>query len=147
PMTLLTSDVKPAGGVTGSATMAYLINANADNTLATLRFRLKDVKMFAAEDGFKAEGRDFNAGSWIIRTEGNPADLRDRVQSAGVALGVTAYATTTAPSVPMHEVAVPRIAFVHTWTNTQNEGWFRVAFDRLQIPYEYISDIKLGQIA
>jgi len=32
---------------------------------------------------------------------------------------------------------------VHTWTNTQNEGWFRVAFDRLQIPYDYISDQKL----
>ena len=33
-----------------------------------------------------------------------------------------------------------------TWTNTQNEGWFRIAFDRLQIPYDYISDIKLGAI-
>ena len=47
----------------------------------------------------------------------------------------------------MHELAAPRIAFVHTWTNTQNEGWFRVAFDRLQIPYDYISDIKLGAIS
>ena len=37
-------------------------------------------------------------------------------------------------------MAVPRIAIVHTWTNTQNEGWFRIEFDRLQIPYSYISD-------
>jgi len=36
---------------------------------------------------------------------------------------------------------------VHTWTNTQNEGWFRVAFDRLQIPYDYISDQKLRATA
>lgn len=35
---------------------------------------------------------------------------------------------------------MPRIAIVHTWTNTQNEGWFRIEFDRLQIPYTYISD-------
>jgi hypothetical protein len=35
---------------------------------------------------------------------------------------------------------VPRIAIVHTWTNTQNEGWFRIEFDRLKIPYTYISD-------
>jgi hypothetical protein len=147
PMTPITAEAKPPGGVTGTATAIYLINHNADNTLATLRFKLKDVKMFAAEDAFKAEGRDFNAGSWVIRAEGNPADLRARLQSAGVALGVPAYATAAAPSVPLHELAVPRIAFVHTWTNTQNEGWFRVAFDRLQIPYDYISDIKLGTIA
>jgi hypothetical protein len=37
-------------------------------------------------------------------------------------------------------MSVPRIAIVHTWTNTQNEGWFRIEFDRLQIPYTYISD-------
>ncbi len=39
-----------------------------------------------------------------------------------------------------HDLAVPRIAIVHTWTNTQNEGWFRIEFDKLQIPYTYISD-------
>jgi hypothetical protein len=37
-------------------------------------------------------------------------------------------------------LAVPRIAILHTWTNTQNDGWFRVEFDRLQVPYSYISD-------
>jgi len=147
PMTLLTGDARPTGGIAGSATAVYLINHNADNTLATLRFKLKDVKMSAAEESFKAEGRDFNAGSWVIRAEGNPADLRARLQTALAALGVTAYATAAAPTAPMHELAAPRIAFVHTWTNTQNEGWFRIAFDRLQIPYDYISDIKLGAIA
>jgi len=35
---------------------------------------------------------------------------------------------------------VPRIAILHTWTNTQNEGWYRIEFDRLQIPYSYVSD-------
>ena len=32
-----------------------------------------------------------------------------------------------------------RIALVHTWQNTQNEGWFRMAFDAAGIPYTYIS--------
>jgi hypothetical protein len=147
PMTLLTADAKPPGGITGNATAVYLINHNADNTLATLRFKLKDVKMSAAEESFKAENHDFNAGSWIVRAEGNPADLRARLQSAAAALGVTVYSTTVAPTVAAHDLAAPRIAFVHTWTNTQNEGWFRVAFDRLQIPYDYISDLKLKDIA
>jgi hypothetical protein len=146
PMTLLTADARPAGGISGAATAVYLVNHNADNTLATLRFKLKDVKMFAAEDGFKAEGRDFNAGSWVIRAEGNPPDLRARLEGAAAALGVPVYAAAAPPSAPLHELALPRIALVHTWTNTQNEGWFRIAFDRLQIPYDYISDIKLGAI-
>ena len=40
----------------------------------------------------------------------------------------------------MHSLGVPRIAILHSWTNTQNDGWYRIEFDRLQIPYTYISD-------
>ena len=147
PMTPLDADAKPPGGISGAAAAAaYLINHNADNVLATFRFKLKDVKMFAAEDAFKAENRDFNAGSFIIRTEGNPADLRARLDAEARSLGIMTYATAAVPSVAMHELAAPRIAFVHTWTSTQNEGWYRVAFDRLKIPYDYISDLKLKDI-
>jgi hypothetical protein len=32
------------------------------------------------------------------------------------------------------------VALVHTWQSTQTEGWFRIALDRLNIPYSYISD-------
>ena len=28
---------------------------------------------------------------------------------------------------------------MHTWGSTQAEGWWRMEFDRLKIPYEYIS--------
>jgi hypothetical protein len=44
------------------------------------------------------------------------------------------------PEVKAHDLAVPRIAILHTWTNTQNDGWYRIEFDRFQIPYSYISD-------
>jgi Zinc carboxypeptidase len=147
PMTLLTADAKPQGGVSGGGTTAaYLINHNADNVLATFRFKLKDVKMFAAEDSFKSDNRDFNAGSFIIKAEGNPADLRARLDAAAGELGIMSYAAAAVPQVAMHELAAPRIAFVHTWTSTQNEGWYRVAFDQLKIPYDYISDLKLKDI-
>jgi hypothetical protein len=145
-MTLLTGPAKPEGGVAGQGTAAYLVNHNADNALATFRFRLKDIRMSAAEEAFKDGDRSFNAGSFIIRTEGNPADLRSRLEKAGAETGVTAVAAASVPNVPMHELASPRIAFVHTWTSTQNEGWFRIAFDQLQIPYDYISDQKLREI-
>lgn len=139
--TLLTEDVKVIGALSGPAnSVAYVINHNTDNTLATFRFRLKDVKMSAAEDSFKIGEQQFNTGSFIIKTEGNPANLRQLLEPAVTELGLKAVGVEKLPAVKTHELAVPRIAIVHTWTNTQNEGWFRIEFDRLQIPYTYISD-------
>ncbi len=141
PMTLLNEPARVTGKIAGSASTAgYILNHTTENALATLRFRLKDVRMFAAEDSFKAAGRDFNLGSFIIKTEANPPDLRARIEQAARELGLTAYAVDQLPGVPVHELAAPRIALVHTWLSTQNEGWYRLAFDNLQIPYRYISD-------
>jgi hypothetical protein len=147
PMLLLTSDVKVQGKLTGSSTVAYIINHNTDNTLATLRFKLKDVKMNAAQESFKVGNQSFNAGSFIIESQGNPPDLRKQLEAAVSELGLTAVAVEKLPDVKSHRLAVPRIAIVHTWTNTQNEGWFRIEFDRLQIPYSYISDHTLRDTA
>ena len=141
PMTLLTSDAKVRGQLGGAASpVAYVINHNTDNTLATLRFKLKDVKMSAAEDSFKVGEQQFNSGSFIIKTDGNPADLKQRLETSVTELGLKAVGVAKLPEVKTHDLAVPRIAIVHTWTNTQNEGWYRIEFDRLQIPYTYISD-------
>jgi len=141
PATLITEDVKVTGALTGPASaVAYVVNHNTDNSLATLRFRLKDVKMSASEDSFKIGDRQFNTGSFILKKDGNPQDLRARLESAVTELGLKAIGVDKLPDVKTHELAVPRIAIVHTWTNTQNEGWFRIEFDRLQIPYTYISD-------
>jgi hypothetical protein len=140
-MSLLGATVMASGGLTGtSATKYYVVNATGEPQIATLRFKLKDVKMFAAEAGFDADGRKFNAGSFLIPTEGNPADLRSRVESTVKPLGLYAHATDADIKVERHALAVPRIALMHTWVNTQNEGWFRLALDELSIPYEYIAD-------
>ncbi len=144
PMTALTVPAKAPGGLRGAASTAgYLINHNADNTLATLRFRLKELKISAAEEAFKAAGRDFAAGSFIIKTEGNPSGLREKIEAAANDIGVVAYAADELPKVKAHELAAPRIAVVHTWTSTQTEGWVRLALDSLKIPYFYISDQTL----
>jgi hypothetical protein len=141
PATLLSSDARVRGKLIGSeSATGYVINHNTENTLATLRFRLKDVKMSAAEDSFKVGEQQFNAGSFIIKSEGNPADVRRQIESAVTELGLTARAVDKLPEVKSHALGVPRIAILHTWTNTQNEGWYRIEFDRLQIPYSYISD-------
>ncbi|MFI5384925.1 MAG: M14 family zinc carboxypeptidase [Fimbriimonadales bacterium] len=35
-------------------------------------------------------------------------------------------------------VTMPRMAIVHTWTDTQDEGWWRKAFDELGVKYSYV---------
>ena len=131
-----------AGG--GAGTAGIVINHTAESALAQLRFRLKDVTMEAAEDSFKMGDKQFNAGSYIIKADNN---LAQRITREIRDLGLTAHAVDKLPEVKTHALAVPRIALVHTWTNTQNEGWYRVEFDRLGIPYDYISDQVLGKTA
>ena len=126
-------EIKSPGGVSGSGSV-FLINHNADNALATLRYRLRAADFQAAEEPFDAAGRKFARGSFIVRNVAQ-ADL-DR---ASKELGVSVFAVATAPSVKTHPARAARVAILHNWINTQTEGWWRLAFDQLQIPFEYIS--------
>src|SRR6202008_1529486 len=73
-MERVTGEVRSPGGITNAGAV-FLINHNADNALVTLRYRLKDVEMDAAEEPFEAAGHKFNRGSFIVR-KGNGDDLR-----------------------------------------------------------------------
>ena len=58
-------------------------------------------------------------------------------------LGLSAWAVPQAPVVRTHDVDVPRIGYVHSWTRTQDEGWVRAALDTYGVPYTYFADQKL----
>ncbi|HJT65967.1 MAG TPA: M14 family zinc carboxypeptidase [Pyrinomonadaceae bacterium] len=133
PMERVTGEVRSPGGVANAGSV-FLVNHNADNALVTFRYRLKDVEMDAAEEPFEAAGRKFNRGSFIIR-RANGDELR-RVANE---LGVQVYAVNDAPSVKTHPVRAARIAMMHTWLGTQDEGWYRIGLDQLQVPFTYIS--------
>ena len=141
PMTLLKQDARVTGNVSPSAApVAYVVNHNAENSLMTLRYKLKDLKIEAAEEAFEAAGQKFNAGSFIIKAADNTGDLKQALSGPVVDSGLKAVGIDKLPQIKTHALSVPRIAILHTWTNTQNDGWFRIEFDRLQIPYSYISD-------
>lgn len=40
---------------------------------------------------------------------------------------------------------MPRIGYIHSWTSTQDEGWVRMVFDKLKIPYSYFGDNVVRQ--
>ncbi len=133
PMELVTGALTPRGGVTGTGTV-FAVKHNGDNALATLRYKLKAADFQAAEEPFVANGQSFGRGSFVISKV-----LQSDLDRTARDLGVTAYAIPAAPSVAMHPLRAARVAIMHTWTSTQTEGWWRFAFDALEIPYDYIS--------
>jgi hypothetical protein len=154
PMTLIDQPARADGGVLPPhavkgklpAVRCFVIDATAEPSLATLRFRLKDVKFFAAEKSFEAAGQKFAAGSFLLPVEGNPADLDLRLNTAARELGVRVISAEAVPEVERHEVALPRIAILHTWERTQSEGWFRLALEESGAPYTDIADTSVRTI-
>ena len=139
-MNLLAADAAPAGRVFGKEKAAsFVVNHAAEPELMTFRYRLKDIKMLTAEDGFSQGTVKFNSGSFIILKQGNPSDLEARLEAGCSDLGLNAYGMPELPKVKTHTIDAPRIAIIHSWLNTQDEGWFRLALDKLDVPYAYIS--------
>ena len=136
-MTKVAGDVTAPGGIEGTGGV-LAIDANADPNIAAFRYRLASTPMKVAEKSFTAGGKTFAAGSVII-TGAN----HDEVANAAKAAGVTAVSLAAAPSVAMHDLEAARIAVVHNWQSTQQDGWYRVSMDQLKIPYSYIADTYL----
>jgi hypothetical protein len=145
PMTLITDDVRLRGVVTGaeSGRAAFLIPATTESNLIVFRYRLRQLRMYAAEDSFSVSGRSFTAGTVIVPLAGAGRDAERLVTGWLDSLGLTAVATREVPGVARHDLDAPRIGLVHSWVNTQDEGWVRYVFDRLAIPYTYLSTQQL----
>ena len=138
-MAMLTKDAVAPGGIEGTGPVV-IVDHTTDNALVTLRFKHADVRMAAAEAAFEAAGRTFRAGSFIIAN----AD-RAKLEPTLKQLGLSGFATASAPSVATHDLDVPRIGYIHSWQRTQDEGWVRAALDTYGVPYTYFADIKLRE--
>jgi hypothetical protein len=135
------TEIHAPGGVKGEGAV-FAIRNNAEPALATLRYRLRDASIDAAEEPFEGGGKKFSRGSFVVRNVSR-ADL-DR---AAADLGLQAVALSSAPGVKSHPVRAARIALVHTWLSTQTEGWWRQALDNLSVPYDYINTQTVAKIA
>ena len=54
------------------------------------------------------------------------ADEPFTVETKKYAAGTIVAASSAAPSTKTHELHLPRVAILHTWLRTQDEGWFRL---------------------
>src|SRR5262245_59338384 len=125
------AQVKVAGSVTGAGPL-FAVAHTGSNSMITLRSRLKDVRVQAADKEFKQGDTTFPAGSFVISADAS------RVRTAIEPLGLTAVALPSAPAVAMHDVSLPRLAVYSTWGGTQDVGWVRYALDKFEVPFDRI---------
>jgi hypothetical protein len=112
----------------------FLIENHADPSLITLRYQLNHATITATDSPLVSGGHTYPAGTWIVRgISGSDLD------KAAAQLHLHVAAASELPSVATHLVPAPRIALMHTWLDTQPDGWWRIALDNLHVPYTYIS--------
>ncbi|MBZ5532214.1 MAG: hypothetical protein LAO20_12345 [Acidobacteriia bacterium] len=133
------SKVEARSGLDGQGTTC-LVNHNTDNTLATLRYRIPKVNVDVAEEPFEVDGLKFRAGSFVVRNSKCSV-----LAEASADLGLKVHATSAEIKVATHLLATPRVGIVHNWQNTQNDGWYRIAFEELKVPYTYVADTWLRE--
>ncbi|MFL5579094.1 MAG: M14 family zinc carboxypeptidase [Gemmatimonadaceae bacterium] len=135
PMRALAADARVEGRVAGDGG-ALLVRHLGDWRSAVLPWKAGG-RVRVADTAFTAGGEQFPAGTFIV--EG--AAAREAVRT----LGLTGTAVAAAPAVRSRALTPPRIALLHTWQETQNEGWVRFALDQMGVPYTYMADQKLRQ--
>jgi Zinc carboxypeptidase len=118
------------GNVKGDGSILAVVE-NGANSLATLRYRLKDVKFEALEQPAKSGDTDLPPGSLVL-------DSSPRARDEIGKLGLQAVAMAQAPGGRKHAVGVPRTAVFSTWGSTQDVGWVRYAFDHFEVNYDLI---------
>ncbi|MES3032648.1 MAG: M14 family zinc carboxypeptidase [Gemmatimonadota bacterium] len=134
PMRLLTADATVSGTVAGSGS-TLVVPHLGDWRSATLPWKVSGARVRVADSAFTVGGTSYPAGTFLLADA--PA-----VRASVAALGLGAIATGDV-SVSAHPIALPRIAIMHSWISTQDEGWVRYAFDRLGVPYTTISEQEI----
>jgi hypothetical protein len=93
-----------------AATTPRVVANVADTDFARLAFAAKQARI--SDEETTIDGTKYPAGSLVL---------------------------DSAVSVKSHDWKVPRIAVMHTWSRTQDEGWWRIGLEQLGVPYTYIS--------
>lgn len=108
---------------------SYAVRPNGDVSMVQLRMWNPDAKIRVADAAFQVGTESVPAGTWIVEPGASPLRWPDVPRQPIPGANLPA----------LREVPMPRIAMIHTWTSTQDEGWFRIAFDQLKVPFKYTS--------
>ena len=129
----------------GTPAFGYAVDHVGSNHLTTLRYRLSDLPVDAADTSFDIGGRTFPR--WLVHHPRHARDGRPGPRAIE-ALGLSAAPLGQRPEVATHAVDLPRLAIFSTWGDTQDVGWVRHAFDQFEIPFDLIfkEQVRAGSL-
>ena len=127
---------------TAATASLMIVRHSGDWRAAVLPWKVGTAGVAVADAAFTVAGQQFPAGTFLVSAAASDRTASDRAATL-MALGLNGITTTQSVSVARHPITAPRIALMHSWLETQNEGWVRYAFDQMGVPYTYISDQSL----
>jgi hypothetical protein len=126
--TAVTEAPAPPGAVTGTGRYGYLLTPNRNESATALnRLLAAGERVHVTRTGFQAAGRQWNAGTFVIRTQ---AQTRPRLVETARELGLEFVAINEQPRTPLAEVRRPRVALYRSWTANMDEGWTRFVLNQ-----------------
>jgi hypothetical protein len=126
-----------AGAPSGPPVAAYLLADTGQEGLLAARYRLSSLPVEIAERAFRADGRDYPAGSWIVPAHAGVARVLADVARD---LALEFVASPAVPEVARHAAPVPRLCVWVPWADTDTIGWLRYSLDQRRVPYTYLRD-------
>jgi len=141
-MEMVAGPVSPEGEIRGRRGDFFLVEPNASAHLMKARLALGSTAVSATEAEVAVNDEMTVApGAWVL-------DADDQTERWIREQGFTAHRVRAGvlEDVPTHELDMPRIALLHTWTRTQDEGWARFTLDQQGVEYDYVGEDKIGHI-
>lgn len=124
----------------------WLVRPSASAFVLPARLALGDVAVRATEDTVRLGVDTVPPGAWLISSRDLPT-AEARAWAARFGLDVEGVTESAVRGWATHDLDLPRIAVLHTWHSTQAEGWTRYTLDRLDVPYTYVADTELRDMA
>ena len=134
PMRMLTADANVTGTLAGTGA-TLIVPHLGDWRSSIVPWKVAGARVRVADSAFTLNGTSYAAGTFLVADA--PA-----VRASIASLGLAAVAGSDA-GVATHTLTLPRIAIMHSWISTQDEGWVRYAFDRLGVPFTTISEQQI----
>ncbi|TVR52599.1 MAG: hypothetical protein EA421_13370 [Gemmatimonadales bacterium] len=135
--------VRDLSGRTAAAWWAVRYEASAHGLQA--RWELgADRPVYALREALERDEVDFGAGSWLLPLADFPED-EVSAWAERWGLEVAAVSEEAVEGLQRRRQTLPRIALLHTWQNTQDDGAIRFAFDTMEIPYAYLPEDRLRE--
>lgn len=137
----------PRGSVQGTGQSALLIPPTFNNAFILVnRLARRGIKVMRARADIDADGRNYSAGTWIVRS--TPATLATVERIAGE-LGVDVHRVDQFDSASVSTLFRARLGLYQSWVASKDEGWTRWLLERYEFEYSTVHDVQIrkGRLA